>query len=199
MRLLHLLCAVIAVLALLLAVIPEEDNFSGAVPGEYSFRELKQKFGESRNLDHAETRKLYNSLLTEFKEYFKHHRNTQEVARQAIFCNALRWRARLYARSRDGTYPIPVLTDWFLQLRDSYVHGLRYLPKNFFQDVGNALTGDFSFRRSILVIRQIRECLFPSVDSTGCPSYQFLRHVRGKNDDDVLASCTEGNPWYGSA
>ncbi|RNF00012.1 uncharacterized protein Tco025E_08900 [Trypanosoma conorhini] len=190
---------VIAVLALVLTVIPEQDIFPATVPADYSFRELKAKFGDARNLDHTETRKLYNSLLTEIREHFNRQKNALQAAEQAISCNALRWRARLYARSRDGTYTIPILTDWFLQLRDSYVHGLRYLPKSFLQDLTTALAGDFSFRRSGLVIRQIRECIFPSVDSMGCPSYQFLRQIKGKSDEDVLASCTESNLWYGTS
>ncbi|PBJ76658.1 hypothetical protein BCY84_08319 [Trypanosoma cruzi cruzi] len=196
MRIFRLIYVVVIVLALLLALMPQQDPFPRNLPERYLFSALKAKYGDSRNLDHSETRKLYNSLLTEIGEFIEQNKNRLDAKQQAVSCNAMRWTARLYSRTRDGTYPLPILTDWVLQLRDGYVHGLRYFPNVLFRDLEDVVTGNFSFWRSILVIRQFSRCVFPSVNSTGCPSYQFLRQIRGKSDEDVLASCTKSNTIY---
>ncbi|KAH9578872.1 hypothetical protein LSM04_006491 [Trypanosoma melophagium] len=192
------LAVIVVLLAFILAAIPEQDTLLRLVPENYTFDALKRKFGGSRDLDHNGTRKLYHSLLHDIDEYMKSFKNDSGVRERALSCNSLRWTARLYARSRDGTYIFPKITDWVLQLRDSYVYGLRYLPYGISEDIYRSLNGDFSFSSTALVIQQIKGCLFPSADRAGCPSYMFLRQIRGKSDDDVLSSCVRTNTNYDS-
>ncbi|ORC87385.1 uncharacterized protein TM35_000221840 [Trypanosoma theileri] len=198
MWLFRISCTFIVLLAFVLAVIPEQDTLLGLVPESYTFDALRRKFGGSRDLNHTGTRKLYHSLLHGINEYMKRSKNESGVKERALSCNSLRWTARLYARSRDGTYVFPRVTDWVLQLRDSYVYGFRYLPHSVLDDIYRSLRGDFSFSSTTLVIQQIKGCLFPSADRAGCPSYIFLRQIRGKSDDDVLSSCVKTNSNYDS-
>ncbi|KEG08765.1 hypothetical protein DQ04_06491060 [Trypanosoma grayi] len=196
MRFAYTLGLFLLLLAGVLVLLPESDQDPTPLPEGYTFDALQAKFGASRDLDHTETRVLYRLILQDISDYMNHLNDTSEASQHAMSCNALRWTARLYARSRDGTYALPKITDWMLQLRDSYVHGFRYLPGSLLEDFWRVLSGDASFGRSTAVLQQVYACLFPSPRSAGCPSYQFLRQTKGKTDKDVLASCTISNAKY---
>ncbi|EPY37788.1 hypothetical protein AGDE_06146 [Angomonas deanei] len=114
---------------------------------------------------------------------------------RAAACARLRYVARRYARSRDKDTPF--LTDAALQLRDAYVHGLRYAPYSFISDARESWsTKRLVFKRSSLTMQQVLYCFLPTLTGGECPSYTFMRVVRGKSDEDVLKSCAISNSKY---
>ncbi|KPA84917.1 hypothetical protein ABB37_01369 [Leptomonas pyrrhocoris] len=185
-------CAVIVAVNL----VPEDNTVEPLRGLLLSFDQdlLKSRFGDARSLDHKATRSVYHQVLSEAEKMILNSRDAPE--QKALTCSLMRSEARRYARSRDGSYR-GHLTDAVLQLRDSYVHGLRYLPIAMDKDIRDSL----SLQRPTLyhvglVVKQIFSCLAPALSSGNCPSYTFLREVRGKSDDEILGSCTTTNTAY---
>ncbi|EPY32288.1 hypothetical protein STCU_02886 [Strigomonas culicis] len=108
----------------------------------------------------------------------------------------MRFNTRKYARTRDGTHQLPV-TNLFLQTRDSYVHGLRYLPLAIRNDMKQILkTGRLSAHQTAITLTETYNCLFSSSARGSCPSYEFLHEVRNLSDEAILGSCTRTNEKY---
>ncbi|KAK7202010.1 hypothetical protein NESM_000269100 [Novymonas esmeraldas] len=190
------LIVAVCVLALLVSNVAEEDGVE-ALPGlllHFGADSLKSRFGSARTFNHSETRQLYNMLLSEAEKAIQDSR--EDAGRRAYTCSKIRWQARRYARSRDGTYAGP-WTEIVLQLRDSYVHGIRHLPMALRQDVSDSMALQRpTLYRTAVVVKQAYFCLAPTLSGGECPSYAFLRIVRGKADADIIESCTRSNKSY---
>lgn len=185
----------VAVAVAFLSLIPlEEVSLGSAIAAEEYWDYLRRVHGGSRNLNHSETRRLYKKILAALQDEMS--LDDGDERERALVCSTKRTVAKGYARSRDGSYALP-LTDIVLQLRDSYVHGLRYLPVALRRDLTALLkTRNASFENVRMTVKQTRECLLPSRRGGGCPSYDFLTRVRGKTDEDILRSCTRSNVGY---
>jgi hypothetical protein len=155
---------------------------------------LKSRFGDQRSLNHTATRGVYHQVLSEAEKLILSSNDASE--QKALTCSLMRSEARRYARSRDGSYRGHV-TDAVLQLRDSYIHGLRFLPTAVRKDLGASLTLQRpTLYHVALVVKETISCLAPALSSGKCPSYVFLREVRGKTDAEILGSCTKTNRAY---
>nr|CCC96101.1 unnamed protein product [Trypanosoma congolense IL3000] len=192
----HFLCIVsfLVILGLTKTLTPHSSHL--ILPRNYSQEGLSERYGNGRNLDHKGVRKLYITIINNIRNDISSMTAYPGLSDRAAFCSALRWQARLYARSRDGSYYLPWLTDWVLRLRDTYVYSFKHIAPSFVSDIYDAGRSRLPFQRTTLVIEQMWTCLFTPVNSTGCPSYSFLRQVRGRSDTDILSSCTKTDPKF---
>lgn len=189
---LFLVCAVI----IAIVVIPDESTIEPLRELLLGFDQesLKLRFGDARSLDHKATRSIYHQVLSDAEQAILGSRDGSE--QKALTCSLMRSEARRYARSRDGSYK-GHLTDAALQLRDSYVHGLRYLPIAVQKDIHDTFTLQKpTLYHVALVLKETFSCLAPALSSGKCPSYTFLREIRDKTDDEILGSCTKTNQAY---
>ncbi|KAG5496361.1 hypothetical protein JKF63_02663 [Porcisia hertigi] len=196
MKLLTAVAFIICAVVVMVNHIPDDDVIEPLHDLLLSYKEeaLKSRYGDSRSFNHSETRRIYNLLLTEAQKSIM---NSQESGdRKAYTCSKMRSQVRRYARSLDGTYSGP-LTEIVLQLRDSFVHGIKHLPLALRKDVSEslALQRPFFFHTAI-VVRQSFYCLAPTLSGGECPSYTFLRVIRGKGDTEILESCTRSNKGF---
>ncbi|GET91643.1 hypothetical protein, conserved [Leishmania tarentolae] len=185
------LCALFVMIHL-----PDEDNVEPVhdLLLNYQKETLKARYGDERSLNHSETRRIYNLVLSEAqKAIFTLH---EDAGRKAYTCSKIRSQARQYARSRDGTYKGP-LTEIVLQLRDGYVHGVKYLYRALQKDVSYSLALQRpTLLHTAMVVRQAYYCLAPTLSERECPSYAFLRVIRDKTDTDILESCVRSNRGF---
>ncbi|KNH06974.1 hypothetical protein XU18_2245 [Perkinsela sp. CCAP 1560/4] len=175
--------------------------------------DLQQSYGIDRNLTSGDVRALYHKIITEVGQKWERdviQHNCKSMATDdpsdhiddsldnshviiprkvvrivpgntvARGCNLLRHRIRLYCRSRDAEVS-PVM----LSLRDAWVHGVLGM-------FGDASSPD-SFLRGLTV--ELPSCLANGEDRP-CPSYDTLRNVKGKRDDEIIDSSWRSNPWY---
>ncbi|CBH18694.1 uncharacterized protein TEOVI_000121000 [Trypanosoma equiperdum] len=196
MRRLYRMCIVVILFGLGWEKLLTPEPLSLVLPENYSQEGLSGLYGSGRNLNHTETRMLYSSIVYNLKNDTDGAFAILAAADRAMLCSAIRWQIRLYARSRDGSYFVPWVTDVVLQLRDAYVHSFKYIIQSIVSDITDSVSGGVSFRRTLLVVKQMRVCFFSPVNSTGCPSYSFLRNVREKTDADIIASCATTDPSY---
>lgn len=193
--LLLLLCAAVV----LINVVPDGNTVEPLrdLLLDFDQEALKTRFGSTRSLDHAGTRSVYIKVLSEAENRI--FNSLEKPDQRAFTCSLMRSEARRYARSRDGSYG-GHLTDAVLQLRDSYVHGLRYLPLAVKKDIQDSFTLQRpTLYHVALVVKETFSCLAPALSSGRCPSYAFLREVRGKTDDEILGSCIKANSAYNVA
>ncbi|CCW67763.1 unnamed protein product [Phytomonas sp. Hart1] len=170
------------------------DPIHSPVLNSYNWYALKERYGDARNLTHLEVRRLYNSILCEIKEHFNNFTGYHtEPNKAAEVCSALRSNAKMYARSRDKI----LIANILLQVRDSFVHGISYLPSSFWKDFQVFFTtGNYSFRKTILTFAETTSCLLPYFTNQTCPSYRFMKEVLNKGDNKILSSCTKTNDFF---
>lgn len=155
---------------------------------------LQSRYGEVRSLDHKATRGVYHTILAEAENAMLS--SNEAPPQKALTCSLIRSEARRYARSRDGSYR-GYLTDIVLQLRDGYVHGLRYLPLAAQKDMRASLALQKpTLYYTALTLKETLSCVAPSLSGGRCPSYLFLREMKNKSDLDILGSCTRANRAY---
>ncbi|KAG5495613.1 hypothetical protein GH5_03278 [Leishmania sp. Ghana 2012 LV757] len=196
MSLFRTLLITIIIIVVLLNYRPDEHSVEPLhdLLEDYQEEALRSRYGDARSFNHSETRRIYNLLLSEAQKAIL--KSNEGTDRKAYTCSKMRFQARRYARSRDGTYQGP-LTEMALQLRDGYVHGVKYLPTALRKDLSDSL----AIQKPILlhtamVVRQTYYCLAPTLSRGECPSYAFLRVVRGKGDTDILDSCMRSNKGF---
>lgn len=196
MSVFRMLIVAACVLVVLISVAPEEhgtepvrellQNFEGDA--------LRSRFGVARTFNHSETRQVYKLILSEAQKAIDG--SGEDAGRRAFTCSKVRFEARRYARSRDGSLGGHI-TDIALQLRDSYVHGIKHLPLAVRKDVADSLALEKpSLVHTAIVLRQAYNCLAPTLSGGECPSYAFLRVIREKSDADILGSCTMSNKGF---
>ncbi|CAC9527281.1 conserved hypothetical protein [Leishmania infantum JPCM5] len=185
------LCAIFV-----LIILPDEDSVEPVhdLLLNYQKEALKSRYGDARSLNRSETRRIYNSVLSEVqKAIFNLH---EDADRKAYTCSRIRSQARQYARSRDGTYKGPLL-EIALQLRDGYVHGVKYLHVALQKDLSYSLALQRpTLLHTAMVVRQTYYCLAPTLSGGECPSYAFLRVIRDKSDTEILESCVRSNKGF---
>ncbi|AIO01200.1 hypothetical protein LPMP_323150 [Leishmania panamensis] len=160
----------------------------------YQKEALKSHYGDARLFNHTETRQIYNLVLSEAQNAILN--SHEDADRKAYTCSKIRSQVRQYARSRDGTYKGP-WTEIVLQLRDGYVHGIKYLPIALRKDVSDSLALQKpTLLNTATVLRQAYYCLAPTLSGGECPSYTFLRVIRGKGDTAILESCLRSNKGF---
>lgn len=196
MRFFASVVVVIVVLFLVASQLPEEVKV-GYLPQLTEHLDepvLKSRFGDSRSLNYSETRKLYHLILAEVGENISV--SSAREGEKASSCSVMRAKARKYTRSRNDS-PLGLALDLLLQLRDGYVHGLRYLPLALRKDIRVSIESRaLSLRYCGAVLKQAYNCVAPYLSSGQCPSYNFLREIRGKSDAAILESCTRSNEAY---
>lgn len=160
---------------------------------KYNVDVLKAKHGHQRNFNHTETRSLYRSLLKEVELTIQGLQDGFSENERAVVCSVMRANVRKYTRQRDTLG----ISEFVLQMRDSYVHAVRYLPLALRKDMKEALTtGRPTIHRTAITLKQAFVCLAPHLTDGECPSYTFLTVVRGKTDKDILKSCLLSNKGY---
>lgn len=136
-----------------------------------SIADLRQTYGAEQNLTHEQTRQLYLRIIKEQKIIRGDEKMPASMTvaaweqSQAMTCNLLRWRIRLYCRSRDhdgGAF----VGKFLLPLRDAFWHALN--------------------KHSIAALMDIPACLMSS-ENRPCPSYGALR--ARKSSKQILDSC----------
>ena len=148
---------------------------------------LRHRYGAARNLSHAGTRIAYHTALKEVAApHVKNAKaNGEADAVLAAACSALRYRARIYARTRDaegfGAYLGPLqpllggvtapLFDYVLGARDALVHGILH------GELGDVIP-----------------CLL-QMEPVACPSYPALRR-RYRSDAQAFDACWRTNAAY---
>lgn len=163
-RILALAVVIFAVYACIYVPTDTDLSLGGAAVPVDSFcvKELRHRHGMERGLSRQETRKLYHVLLEDIQHHIDELNSSYSEAQRAVACSHMRSRARLYSRSRDGTYKIPIVTA-VLQLRDSYIHGLRYLPRALWKDVIRSIASVApTLEHTRLVLRGSIDCLLPA-------------------------------------
>lgn len=192
-RYIFLSCTILCVLTLV-SFIPQHAIESNLKQQFKNTRiSLEGKYGRGGNLSHVEARRLYRKVLSEVGDMV-HSMDKSDDDVKAEVCSFLRSAARRYARSRDSS---SLIANLFLQARDAYVHGLRYLPLAVIHDVQDTLnSGVVSLSRVALTVRGILSCLVPSLGEGECPSFDFLTVVRKKTTEQILSSCTKSNEKY---
>ncbi|KAG5470708.1 hypothetical protein LSCM1_01954 [Leishmania martiniquensis] len=196
MSLFRTLLVIFSVIVVLINYLPDEHSVEPVreLLANYQEEALRSRYGDARLFNHSETRRIYNLLLSEAQKAVL--LSNEDTDRKAYTCSKMRSQARRYARSRDGTYLAP-LTEIALQLRDGYVHGIKYLPTALRKDLSDSLELQKpTLFHTAMVVRQIYYCLAPALSQGECPSYAFLRVVRGKGDTDILESCTRSNKGF---
>lgn len=170
------------------------------LPDHLTDYELSLKVQEKKEANSSSTirdvREYYHSLLevidnsvTEMKE------NGQNVSEIAFFCSDMRSQARKIARLHNPSLRHRIIS-LVLQIRDSYVYGLRFLPISLSSDIKNLIENQPSFfQKTIQTLKQFRNCLIP-VQNRTCPSYHFLTTVRNKSDIEILNSCTKSSDVF---
>lgn len=138
---------------------------------------LRARFGAERNLTHHETRRLYHTMLNDVgREWFsrseKAGADTHELA---VGCSNLRWRIRLYARTRDDEHGW--LFDYVLAARDVGEHALS--------------------RHSVTAVFDTPACLL-MLEGAPCPSYASLV-VRKRTDQRIVDSCWKSSTYFDKA
>jgi hypothetical protein len=140
----------------------------------FTLSELQSKHGHSRDLNHKDTRHLYHRLIHyEIGEWVNTTRDLgADLHELAVGCTQLRWRVRVYTRTRDleGSF----LLDHVLSLRDVFTHAL--------------------MKKSPTALFDALPCLLMD-ERLPCPSYASLLATKG-NDDAVLRGCFRSNPFY---
>lgn len=163
----------------------EVDSLSSANLEELSETNSSSTIRDVRLYYHSLVKAIEDSL-SEMEE--KGH-NASEMA---FFCSNMRAHARRIARSHNPSLRHQVVS-LFLQIRDSYTYGLRYLPHSLLTDSKNLVRKkSFFFSKTFLTLQQFRNCLVPLQNRT-CPSYHFLAIVGDKSDIEILKSCTKTN------
>jgi hypothetical protein len=136
--------------------------------------DLRREFGERRDLNHKQTRQLYKDLLNgTIKDWVKTAREKgASVHDLAVGCTNVRWRVRIYTRSRDleGSF----MMDHALAVRDVYVHALT--------------------KKSPTALLDAPACL-AMTEALPCPSYASLLAIK-HSDEKVLEGCGRANPAY---
>lgn len=168
------------------------DNVPNSLPVDhFSVPNLKKRMGTGRNLNHSATRSLYRSIVADLSADSMLKNDLLDESERAAACSVMRYQVRTYSRSRDsGSF----LTDVALQIRDSYVHALRYLPLSLRMDFIDSHS--YTLKHSRLLLEEAWNCLAPQLSGGQCPSYEFLRTIRGKTDAEILHSCTKVNEGY---
>eukprot|EP00796_Vickermania_ingenoplastis_P002113 gene2113-1289_t len=146
-----------------------------------------------KNPSLSDTRELYHALLKDIeKEIARMGEQGYNDHDKAVTCNALRSQSRKIGRDHVQSWWSPILS-FFLQIRDSYEYGLKYLFSSITSDIQQIYSDHhLVFPKTFLTIKQFRDCLFFYENRT-CPSYNFLVEIRGKSDSDLLKSCTRSN------
>ncbi|CCW60345.1 unnamed protein product [Phytomonas sp. EM1] len=198
MRFLHIIIFLMILIAVVLSNIPEDvssiDPMHAPVLNSYNWHALKERYGDTRNLTHSEVRRLYHSIIYEITEYFNNYTGYHtKLDQTAAACSAVRSSAKIYARSRDKVSVASIL----LQVRDSFVYGISYFPSSLRKDFQNFfLTGNYSFRKTVLTFYETASCLLPYFSNQACPSYRFMKEVLNKGDDKILSGCTKTNEFF---
>lgn len=166
-------------------IVSDHDGVSTFI---LSGKDLKENNSSSTFQD---VRGYYHSLLADINTSVLEMAKTGDnVSEMAYFCSSMRSNARKIARSYNPSLRHHIIS-LFLQVRDSYIYGLRYLPISFLNDIIFFFRNkSYYFPKTTLTLEQTRNCLFPS-QSRSCPSYSFLVNVRGKSDAEILHSCTK--------
>lgn len=143
-----------------------------------SLNAMRETYGDQqRDLDHKQTRSLYKRIINETGQAWEAEARKAgaSLSELAMGCTLIRWRSRLYARSRDGGTG-GIVNDYALALRDAVVHGV--------------------LRHSFIALWDIPACLAMTPDLP-CPSYAALR--ARKTDDDIVARCWSTSSFYDSS
>lgn len=196
MRFVRVLLIVTALLSLTICL--STDLKAGQEPlsltmASFDLETLKAKHGTERSFSHKETRSLYHSLLKEVETTVASLPERYTESERAIVCSTMRANARKYSRLRDALGG----TSLVLQVRDSYIHAVRFLPHSLRRDVTETLrSGKPTLSRTAMTVKQALVCLAPHLTGGECPSYAFLKDVRGKADKDILKTCVRTNKGY---
>lgn len=199
MRFFFLLLAVAVLLAFTINFSPDLKAVQGsgsARIANFDPADLQKKHGISRNFSHSQTRGLYHAILKDIEATVDTMASEFSEPERAVTCSIMRANARKYTRTRDSLG----ISEFALQVRDSYMHALRFLPLAVCQDVKYAVrTGVPSLKRTGMTLKQTYYCFAPELSGGECPTYTFLREVRGRSDGEILQSCVVSNRQYDSA
>jgi hypothetical protein len=159
----------------------EHLAFDPAVP---TVADMAAKFGTARALSHKQTRDLYHRVVDHVGRQWlaetvaarkaadpaPTHEDTQRAV--AVGCSMIRWRSRLYARSRDGERG-----PWFayaLALRDMVTHAW--------------------LKHSVTALLDTVPCLAMD-EHRSCPSFASLL-MRKKSYDRIIEGCWKTNSFF---
>jgi hypothetical protein len=167
--------AVAIVLLATLTALSFTFNASGLPPEALSavprVADLQAKHGSAMDLTPTQTRVLYHTLIAEGEAHLQRLAEGGATPEQlSLACSLFRYRARIYARTRDKE-----TSTWLLGLRDVYAHVLLRLNKWSVWDV--------------------IPCVWQHEDYA-CPGYNSLSLGQGKSHADILKSCWRTNPFY---
>lgn len=181
-------------LAVLIAFLLIPDDANLGIPILLEENESKQVELNSSSL--YDIREYYHELLKGIDMKVKRMEiEGYDISQRAESCNVMRSSARKIARSKNSSLRNTIVS-FALQLRDSFSYGLAYLPAAVLHDFLETIdTHTISATYTTMTIKQFRSCLLLSQERN-CPTYQFMRTVMGKDDEDILLSCTKSNKGY---
>lgn len=189
MNILLFFILIISLIIGFLRIIPDDPRIQIA-------SNITLSFSNSTPKSFYDIRSEYVSALEEIKKIIESmKKNGESEKNRAIACNAMRSEARRNLRVQNPSYRHTLLRI-FLQARDSYVHALKYFPQSIVGDVQKVLQNHTIHpSKTYATIKQFRDCLASS-EHRLCPSYNFLLLVRGKTEEELLASCTKSNEFF---
>ena len=179
---------VVSTLLALVGVLSTEQEYddSSVCPSVPNILQLQLKYGTDATLDAQGTRQLYHELLK------KEIQDRWSGVLSPQCCNIARLRIRGYARERHGGWFGRVM-DRVLRLRDAWVYGIAWLPQVVARDVGMIESPDEANQglpgttATAVVLKTMHSCL--TMSAYGCPSYEWLKVVANKTDDDISRGC----------